>query len=59
MKITPIYPPEQYFMVKILEKWEILNFTDFHFKTHISLFYWETIKTVINIAMDFCTSILL
>ena len=46
---------ERSFMMKKLEKWEIFNFADFHFKTYILPFYKPTIQTVNSIAVNSCT----
>ena len=58
IKLAPTSAHKESFIVKKLEKWEIFNFADFHLKTHIFQFYCSTIETVIYIAIDICTCIL-
>ena len=58
IKLAPTSAQKESCVVKKLEKWEIFNFADFHFKTHIFQYCYSTIDTVIYIAIDICTCIL-
>ena len=58
IKLAPTSAHKESFMVKKLEKWEIFNFADLHLKSHILPFYKPTIQTISNIAINYCTSML-
>ena len=58
IKLRPTIGNKRNYVVKKLEKWEIFNFADFHLEMHIFQFCYSTIETIIYIAIDICTCIL-
>ena len=57
IKLAPKIAMVAVFMEIKLEKWEIFNFADFHLKTHIPPFFFQTKATVTLIEVNICSSI--